>query len=80
MIICKSTIEIEKMREAGRVVGQTLKRLAVMIEPGVKTAALDREAERFILKCGAIPTFKGYQGFPASICVSSDKRHGCEVQ
>ncbi len=58
------------MREAGRIVGQVLKELSVMVRPGMTTADLDREAERMIRDAGAIPTFKGYHGYPASICAS----------
>jgi len=82
VIICKNAQEIEKMREAGRVVAQTLGRLAGLIEPGVRTGRLDREAERFILKKGAVPTFKGYMGFPGSVCVSVNEEvvHGIPGQ
>jgi len=78
MIVLKSDEEIARMREAGRVVARTLAELARMVEPGVSTAELDREAERFIRQAGAIPTFKGYQGFPASVCVSINEEvvHG----
>lgn len=78
MIICKNANEIEKMRAAGRVVGQTLKHLQKIIAPGVKTLALDREAEASIRSHGAVPTFKGYRGFPGSVCVSVNQEvvHG----
>lgn len=58
------------MREAGRIVGQVLRELSGMVQPGMTTADLDREAERMIRDAGAIPTFKGYHGYPASICAS----------
>src|SRR6185295_5817341 len=70
MIIRKSKAEIEKMRSAGRIVAEVLQRLAGMVAPGVTTLDLDREAERMIREGGAIPTFKGYNGYPASICTS----------
>lgn len=70
MIIPKSEEEIEIMREAGRIAAQCLKMLAGMIRPGVSTGELDSLAERFIRERGAIPTFKGYMGFPGSICTS----------
>lgn len=70
MIIRKSRSEMKKMREAGRIVGQVLKELSGMVQPGMTTADLDREAERMIRDAGAIPTFKGYHGYPASICAS----------
>jgi methionyl aminopeptidase len=70
MIIRKSKTEIEKMRAAGQIVARVLKRLSEMVEPGITTRALDLEAERMILDAGAFPTFKGYHGYPASICAS----------
>src|SRR6266498_1085849 len=70
MIIRKSKAEIERMRSAGQIVGRVLKRLSEMVEPGVTTLDLDHEAERMIVGAGAYPTFKGYHGFPSSICAS----------
>ena len=70
MIIRKSRTEIEKMRAAGRIVAQVLKKLSEMVEPGITTLDLDRQAERMIVGAGAYPTFKGYNGFPRSICAS----------
>src|SRR6185503_9053377 len=70
MIIRKSKAEIEKMRSAGRIVAEVLERLAGMVAPGITTLDLDREADRMIREAGAIPTFKGYNGYPASICTS----------
>jgi methionyl aminopeptidase len=70
MIIRKSRQEIERMRAAGLIVAQVLKRLSEMIEPGVSTLDLDHEAERMIVGAGAYPTFKGYHGYPRSICAS----------
>jgi methionyl aminopeptidase len=70
MIIIKNDIEIEYMRKAGRLVGETLARLEEVIKPGITTAELDRIAEEFILKHNARPSFKGYHGFPGSICTS----------
>ena len=70
MIIRKSKAEIEKMRSAGRIVAHVLAKLSSMVEPGVTTRYLDIEAERMIRDAGAIPTFKGYRGYPASICTS----------
>lgn len=70
MIICKSNDEIEIMREAGRIVAETHRLLSQAIEPGITTAELDRIAERYIRSCDASPSFKGYNGFPASICAS----------
>ena len=78
MIICKNAREIEKMRAAGRIVGRTLERLEQIVTPGVRTLALDREAEKVIRDAGAVPTFKGYRGFPGSVCVSVNEEvvHG----
>src|SRR6185436_16555134 len=70
MIIRKSRTEIEKMRAAGLIVAQVLKRLEEIVSPGMSTRDLDREAETIITGAGAYPTFKGYHGYPASICAS----------
>lgn len=78
MIIQKSKREIEKMREAGRVVAETHAFLEKMIIPGISTKELDVAAEEFILSKGAKPAFKGYHGFPGSICASINEEvvHG----
>ena len=70
MIIRKSKSEIERMRASGLIVAQVLERLSEMIVPGVTTRDLDHEAERMIVGAGAYPTFKGYHGYPSSICAS----------
>lgn len=70
MIIRKSRREIEKMAGAGRIVVEVLEHVGELIEPGLTTADLDAEAEGLIRKRGGIPTFKGYRGFPGSICAS----------
>jgi methionyl aminopeptidase len=70
MIIRKSPTEIEKMAAAGRVVAETLSLLADHVRAGVTTAELDAVAEDFITSQGGYPTFKGYRGYPASICAS----------
>jgi methionyl aminopeptidase len=70
VIICRSTAELERMRTAGRLVAEVLAELGAHVRPGVTTAELDRLAERRILAAGAIPAFKGYHGYPASICTS----------
>lgn len=72
MIIRKSAAEIEKMARAGRLVRGCLEILAAAVHPGVSTAELDRMAEDYIRSHGAVPTFKGYRGFPSSICASSN--------
>ncbi len=70
MIVYKSPSEIERMRAAGRIVGGTIEKLIPEVRPGVATGDLDRFAERTIREAGATPSFKGYRGFPASICTS----------
>jgi methionyl aminopeptidase len=74
----KSAGEIELMRTSSQMVARTLDLLGSMIEPGVTTGALDRAAEDFIRSGGGVPSFKGYRGFPASICasVNSEVVHG----
>lgn len=70
MVIRKSRAEIEKMRRSGLIVAGTLSKLRQMVVPGITTRELDVVAESTIRAAGAIPTFKGYRGFPASICAS----------
>jgi methionyl aminopeptidase len=70
VIIKKSPEEIEKMAKAGAILAATLDLLEGKIRPGVSTAELDQAAERFIRARDAVPTFKGYRGFPGSICAS----------
>ena len=66
------------MREAGRLVGEVLTELTGMVAPGVTTADLDAAAEKRILAAGAVPAFKGYHGYPATICASVNEEviHG----
>ena len=70
MIVCRSKAELERMRDAGRLVGEVLTELASTVAPGVSTAELDELAERRIARAGATPAFKGYHGYPATICAS----------
>jgi methionyl aminopeptidase len=70
MVIRKSRSELEKMRRAGLIVAETLRDLRKLIAPGVSTRELDAYAEKKIRSAGAYPTFKGYRGFPGSICAS----------
>lgn len=70
MISVKSLREIELMRSAGKITGETLQLLAESIRPGITTLELDEIAEKYIRKCGAIPSFKNYGGFPKSLCAS----------
>jgi methionyl aminopeptidase len=67
-IIRKSSAEIEQMERAGRVVVETLQLLGEYVKPGVTTQELDELAEEYIRSKGGTPTFKGYRGYPASIC------------
>ena len=78
MIILKSPEELEKMRRAGRIVASTRHRTLAAIRPGITTGELDAIAEEHIRSCGAIPSFKGYRGFPRSICASVNEElvHG----
>ena len=78
MIVCRSAAELERMREAGRLVGEVLTELAAHVAPGVTTADLDELAEKRIRRAGATPAFKGYHGYPATICASVNEEviHG----
>src|SRR5690554_6543903 len=70
MIVIKSKREIDIMREAGRIVSLTHEELKKHIKPGISTKKLDDIAFEFIVKNGGTPSFKGYHGFPRSICTS----------
>lgn len=70
MIYKKSAEEIKFMRRAGAVVADTFEALEEALRPGISTEELDRIAEKVIRDAGATPSFKGYRGFPASICAS----------
>lgn len=78
MIICKSEAELRLMREAGRIVADTHRLMKQAVEPGITTGELDAIAEAYIRSQGAIPSFKGYGQFPASICASVNEElvHG----
>ena len=82
MIYLKSESEIEKMRDAARLVSKTLAEVSKILEPGIETGKLDRVAEDFIVKHNARPAFKGYGAkknpFPASLCISINEEvvHG----
>jgi methionyl aminopeptidase len=66
----KQPDQLNKMREAGKIVAETLLLLQEAVQPGITTAELDRIAEENIRRHGATPSFKGYRGFPATICAS----------
>jgi methionyl aminopeptidase len=78
VIEIKSTGQLQAMRAAGLVVARTLALVAEHVRPGVSTAELDEVAEQSIRDAGAVPSFKGYHGFPASICSSVNQQvvHG----
>ncbi len=78
MIYYKTEEEIELLRESSLLVGKTLAEVAKLIEPGVKTIKLDQVAEEFIRDNGAKPGFKGYNGFPYTLCISVNENvvHG----
>lgn len=78
MIYFKTDEEIEIQRESSLLVGKTLAEVARVIRPGVKTIELDKVAETFIRDNGAVPGFKGYGGFPGSLCISVNEEvvHG----
>lgn len=70
MITLRSEREIEYIREASRIVADTLKLIQAVAKPGVTTLELDETAENYIRSCDAFPSCKGYYGFPATICAS----------
>jgi methionyl aminopeptidase len=78
MIFYKTEEEINLIRESSLLVGKTLAEVAKLIKPGVKTLDLDKCAEQFIRDHGGIPAFKGYHGFPATLCISPNAQvvHG----
>ena len=78
MIYLKTDEEIELLREANLVVARTLAEVAKVIAPGVTTLKLDAVAEEYIRSQGAVPGFKGYGGFPGTLCVSVNENvvHG----
>ncbi|HVL70072.1 MAG TPA: type I methionyl aminopeptidase [Vicinamibacterales bacterium] len=78
MIVCKSPAEIERMRAAAALVADVLAELAAMVAPGVSTLELDAAAERLVREGGAEPAFKGYRGYPNTLCASVNEQviHG----
>jgi methionyl aminopeptidase len=78
VIVCKSPAEIEKMRAASQLVAQVLDELAAMVVPGISTQDLDEAAEQRVRAAGAEPAFKGYRGYPATLCASANEQviHG----
>jgi len=78
VIVTKSPAELEIMREAGRITAAALRLVGEAVRPGVTTRELDGIAEEYIRSEGAAPAFKGYQGFPATLCTSPNDQvvHG----
>ena len=70
MVLIKSAREIEQMRRAGQVVAQILEELAKGVKPGMTTGEIDQIAESRCRDLGAVPAFKGYHGFPSTVCIS----------
>jgi len=78
VIVCKSPAEIERMRVANMLVADVLAELAALVKPGVTTADLDTAAEKMVRAAGAEPAFKGYRGYPSTLCASVNEQvvHG----
>ncbi len=78
MIVLKSPREIELMRQGGRILAGVVEMLGELVRPGLSTLEIDEEVEAFITRRGARPAFKGYRGFPATVCVSINEEivHG----
>lgn len=78
MVALRSAAEIQRIRDASKIVAEVLEVLKAAVNPGVTTADLDALAEKTTLRLGARPAFKGYLGFPASLCTSVNDRvvHG----
>jgi len=78
VIVCRSAAEIEKLARVNALVARVLKELAAAVRPGITTAALDAIAEQRLREAGAEPAFKGYHGYPATICASVNEEvvHG----
>ena len=70
MIHLKNSAQITAMKDAGRITGEALLVARDMVRPGISTYEIDQAIRRYIEKCGAVPTFLGYGGFPASACIS----------
>jgi methionyl aminopeptidase len=78
VIVCRSAAEIERLRKANLFVAEVLARLEAAVAPGATTADLDRLAETLVRAGGAEPAFKGYRGYPATLCASVNEQvvHG----
>ncbi len=82
MIIIKSPREIEQLKRSNAIVAEVFEKLKRMIAPGITTKELDQVAEEYILSKGGRPAFKGYRGFPATLCISINEEvvHGIPGQ
>ena len=80
-VTIKSKEEIQLMRDAGKILAEVHNQLEEFIAPGISTLDIDKKGEEIIRSYGCIPSFKGYEGFPASICVSVNDEvvHGIPV-
>ena len=78
MIVCRSASEIERLARVNELVARVLAELKATVQPGITTAVLDELAERRLAEAGAEPAFKGYHGYPATICASVNEQvvHG----
>jgi len=78
MVICKSPAELEKMYRAGQIVWSALENMRAMVKPGISTKELDDFAEKYTAEQRARPAFKGYRGYPGSVCTSINQEvvHG----
>ena len=70
MILLKSSRELGHMRAAGRILAEVKERLKALVRPGASTKDIDEDIESFIVGKGAVPAFKGYRGYPATVCTS----------
>jgi methionyl aminopeptidase len=78
VIVCRSQVEIDKLRRVNQLVARILAELRQVVVPGVTTADIDRLAEQRVREAGAEPAFKGYHGYPATVCASVNEQvvHG----
>ncbi|MFH1458232.1 MAG: type I methionyl aminopeptidase [Candidatus Omnitrophota bacterium] len=78
MILLKSEKDLKMLKDSGKILAKALERLQELIQPGMTTGEIDRLAEELILRDGAVCAFKGYKGFPASVCTSVNEEivHG----
>lgn len=74
MIIIKSQLEIKKIASACRIVAEILEGLKTFVKTGISTADIEAYVDREINKRGAIPAFKGYRGYPSSVCISVNEQ------